>query len=599
VTREYANEPCCQQCFCVAAGENRFSESKVRFSICGMTRPTRAAVTLTSEERSTLRNWAHSRVSSQAVALRARIVLACEEEPTDRVVAERLGVSPQLVGRWRSRFQCERLAGLGDRPRSGRPRAATGAQRDQVVLRLLDDPPASVGRWSSRSLAAATGMSQSSVSRILRSLDPGGVPPDWFPGRERTIGGVLLAPCARALAVVLAEDERFERGAAGTGHRSDAALVLSAADALSGERRPHSPRGDVSHFLTFLGRLHQAVPPTAETHVLVDSAAVLSDPRVARRLRGHSRCHVHAVAAGRPWAADAVALLGSRTLDPDFRGSVRSWVADRSTPLLWVPGPAARNHGTSGSLTGSSHLSAIAGADPADTPGQGSPRLVDRVAHALREQIAGGHFPPGERIKEAPLAARLGLSRGPVREALRLLAEDGLVEMMPNRGTTIPMVTAERVMEVYAVRAALGVVLLRRLASLEVESLRPVSEALSDIRRVARQRDHFDIGDADLRFQDAIARAAGLRHTSQFFLRLTMQLRMFISILKLDYASIPDRIERRDSAIFRALCHRDGHKAVQAWRAKMEVAVRYMVAQLPAGNFDPDLWLTISGVTDR
>ncbi|WP_184503039.1 helix-turn-helix domain-containing protein [Streptomyces botrytidirepellens] len=127
-----------------------------------MARPSRAAVTLTSQERQTLENWARSRVSSQAIGLRARTILARAEEPTDRAVADRLGISPQLVGRWRSRFLAGRLAGLADRPRSGRPRAVTGAQRDRVVLQLLQDPPEGGSGWSTRSLAAATGVSQTS-----------------------------------------------------------------------------------------------------------------------------------------------------------------------------------------------------------------------------------------------------------------------------------------------------------------------------------------------------------------------------------------------------------------------------------------------------
>lgn len=579
-----------------------------------MARPSRAAVTLTSQERRTLETWARSRVSSQAIGLRARIILARAEEPTDRAVADRLDISPQLVGRWRSRFLAGRLAGLADRPRSGRPRAVTGAQRDRVVLQVLQDPPDGGSGWSTRSLAAATGVSQTSVSRIMNALDPDAVAPaDWFPGRERTIGGVLLDPPVRALAVVLAEDappaDTAARGSRGTSHWHDAVLVLTAAGAFAAAAEASAPEAHTNAFRAFLDRLHQADRPGTEVHILVDGAAVHTDPHIAHWLRRHPSFRVHPVAVGRTWSGDARALLPgnpanrhgteARELVRDLRDRVRTWLADRSGPLIWIPGRPERHHLDDDSPPDTSHLTAISGADTADTGVPGSPRLVDRVAHALREQIASGHFPPGERIKEAPLAARLGLSRGPVREALRLLAEDGLVESMPHRGTTIPMATAERVMEVYAARAALGAVILRRLATLEPESLHPVATALADVRRVARQRDHCRIGDADLRFQDAIARAARLRHTSLFFLRLTMQLRMFIAILKLDYADIPGRIERADSAIFRALREHDGHEAVRVWRAKLDIGVRYMVAQLPTENFDPELWLTISGVTQQ
>ncbi|RNG28802.1 GntR family transcriptional regulator [Streptomyces botrytidirepellens] len=449
----------------------------------------------------------------------------------------------------------------------------------------------------------------------MKSLDPGAVAPaDWFPGRERTIGGVLLDPPVRALAVVLAEDTlsagSAARGARGTSHRYDAVLVLTAAGAFAADAAdagaPDVSEAHTSGFRAFLDRLHQAHRPGTEVHILVGGAAVHTDPHVAHWLRRHPRFRVYPVAVGRTWADDARALLlgnpdnrhGTvpRPLVRDLRDRVRTWLADRSGPLIWVPGRPERHHLGYDSPPDTSHLTAMSGAD---TGIPGSPRLVDRVAHALREQIASGHFPPGERIKEAPLAARLGLSRGPVRDALRLLAEDGLVESMPHRGTTIPMATAERVMEVYAARAALGAVILRRLATLEPESLHPVGTALADVCRVARHQDHSRIGDADLRFQDAIARAARLRHTSLFFLRLTMQLRMFIAILKLDYADVPGRIERADRAIFCALREHDGGEAVRVWRAKLDIGVRYMVAQLPTENFDPELWLTISGVTQQ
>lgn len=305
-----------------------------------MARPSRAAVTLTSLERRTLENWARSRVSSQAIGLRARIILARAEEPTDRAVADRLGISPQLVGRWRSRFLAGRLAGLADRPRSGRPRAVTGAQRDRVVLQVLRDPPDGGSGWSTRSLAAATGVSQTSVSRIMNALDPDVVAPaDWFPGRERTIGGVLLDPPVRALAVVLAEDAppagTADRGSRGTSHRHDAVPVLTAAGAFAADAEASAPDAHTNAFRAFLDRIHQADRPGTEVHILVDGAAVHTDPHIAHWLRRHPRFRVHPVAVGRTWSGDARALLPGNPanrhgteageLVRDLRDRVRTW----------------------------------------------------------------------------------------------------------------------------------------------------------------------------------------------------------------------------------------------------------------------------------
>ena len=81
----------------------------------------RNAVVLTEDERAALLRWTRSRTCSQGRALRARIVLACEGEPTNTAVAGRLGVSRDMVGKWRARFLAERLAGLDEQPRPGRP----------------------------------------------------------------------------------------------------------------------------------------------------------------------------------------------------------------------------------------------------------------------------------------------------------------------------------------------------------------------------------------------------------------------------------------------------------------------------------------------
>ena len=96
--------------------------------------------------------------------------------PVARVAAE-LGLSRDTVRKWRSRFLAMRLAGLRDAPRPGAPRTITDEQVAGVIARLLlEAPPAGLGRWSTRLMAAETGMSQSAVSRIWRQAglsDPG------------------------------------------------------------------------------------------------------------------------------------------------------------------------------------------------------------------------------------------------------------------------------------------------------------------------------------------------------------------------------------------------------------------------------------------
>ena len=114
------------------------------------------------------------------------------------------------------------------------------------------------------------------------------------------------------------------------------------------------------------------------------------------------------------------------------------------------------------------------------------------VADALREAIVKGWLAPGERVKEIPLAEQLGVSRGPIREALRLLAHDGLVTIIPNRGAVVPTPTSSDVLEVYAMRSALGSLALRKLMLEDTElPVRALERELARLARaVARDKAH-------------------------------------------------------------------------------------------------------------
>src|SRR5437773_3857226 len=131
----------------------------------------KAPLVLTDEERQTLQRWARRAKTAQALALRAKIVLACAEGQPNQQVAEQLGIWPQTVSKWRGRFVRQRLEGLSDEPRPGRPRTVTDEQVEQVLTTTLEEPPPRQDtHWSTRSMARATGMSQSAVSRTWRAF---------------------------------------------------------------------------------------------------------------------------------------------------------------------------------------------------------------------------------------------------------------------------------------------------------------------------------------------------------------------------------------------------------------------------------------------
>ena len=178
-------------------------------------RPT-ADLILSDEERETLARWARRPTSSQQLALRSRIVLACADGATNTEVAGQLSVSRPTVGKWRSRFVADRLDGLVDEPRSGAPRTITDEQVERVVADTLETTPRDATHWSRASMAAHSGLSRSTVGRIWRafrlqphraetfklSRDP------LFIDKVRDVVGLYLDPPERA--IVLSVDEKTQ-----------------------------------------------------------------------------------------------------------------------------------------------------------------------------------------------------------------------------------------------------------------------------------------------------------------------------------------------------------------------------------------------------
>ena len=115
----------------------------------------KAGLSLTDEERAALERLARRRTSAQAMALRARIILASATGSTNLAVAEEVGVRPATVGKWRSRFVCARLDGLSDDPRPGAPRSISDEKVEEVIVKTLEEMPTDATHWSTRSLARA------------------------------------------------------------------------------------------------------------------------------------------------------------------------------------------------------------------------------------------------------------------------------------------------------------------------------------------------------------------------------------------------------------------------------------------------------------
>jgi len=107
---------------------------------------------------------------AQALAQRARIVLECAAGNPNMVVAGKLRITPQSVGKWRQRFLHGRPDGLLDEPRPGAPRQVGDAQIERVVRLTLESTPADATHWSTRAMAKRSGLSQSTIGRIWRAF---------------------------------------------------------------------------------------------------------------------------------------------------------------------------------------------------------------------------------------------------------------------------------------------------------------------------------------------------------------------------------------------------------------------------------------------
>ena len=138
-----------------------------------------ATLTLSEPDRETLTRWTRRPTTAQALAQRARIVLAAADGRANDAIAAELSITPHTVGKWRRRYVERGPDGLLDEPRPGAPRTIGDDRVEAVIVKTLEAKPTDATHWSTRSMARATGMSQS-----LDQPDLAGLRAPAPPGRE-------------------------------------------------------------------------------------------------------------------------------------------------------------------------------------------------------------------------------------------------------------------------------------------------------------------------------------------------------------------------------------------------------------------------------
>jgi transposase len=340
-----------------------------------MASPKLEPLLLDDQERQVLEGWARRRKTSQALALRSRIVLACADGASVTAVAGDLKVSRDTVRKWRGRFLRERLEGLPDEPRPGRPRTITDEQVELVITKTLEERgPGEDTHWSTRSMAAATGMSQTAISRIWRAF---GLKPHlvetWklsadpqFIDKVRDVVGLYLDPPEKAL--VLAVDEKSQIQAldrtapvlplmpgtpARMTHdyvRHGTTSLFAAMDVASGSViAQHYRRHRHQEFLRFLKLIDAAVPDGLDLHLVCDNYATHKTEPVRRWLVRHPRFHLHFTPTSSSWMNLVERWFAELTnrklrrsahrsvteLEADIRRWINEWNRDPK-PFVWT-----------------------------------------------------------------------------------------------------------------------------------------------------------------------------------------------------------------------------------------------------------------------
>jgi transposase len=321
----------------------------------------KALLELTEEERNELERWSRRAKSSQALALRSRIVLGCASGLSNTAVAERERVSQPTVGKWRSRFIDSRLDGLMDDPRPGRPPTVTAVQVEDVVVTTLEQTPPNATHWSRAKMAERSGLSPSTIGRIWKAFELKPHRTDGFKlsndplfvDKVYDVVGLYLNPPEGA--VVYCVDEKSQVQALARSQpafpmmpnmpekrthdyvRHGTTSLFAAFNTADGSVISSLHRRHRSiEFKKFLAKIDAAVPGELAIHLVCDNYGTHKSPVVKAWLAKHPRFHMHFTPTYSSWINQVERFFAYITADLLQRSDHRSVQALESDIRTWI-----------------------------------------------------------------------------------------------------------------------------------------------------------------------------------------------------------------------------------------------------------------------
>lgn len=520
---------------------------------------------VTAEERELLQRTARSRSEPYGLVQRAQIVLDCADVGVAEA-AKRSDVSTSTAAKWSRRFLESGLDGLRDSPRSGRP-SATAHEINTVLGYALVDPPDGARRWSTRLISRESGLSQATVSRIRRRFYP--VPdPDnnLFPD---TSTAILTYIDVQASGCALG----FQRAPSATTSRTPTPALIDSIETVSCAallRRPYDGYSQAldPRAVRLLGRVAELLPRTAPVTLLID---VPLDAAAKAWLAQHPGLTVRSLSP-ESWLTSVRQIaehIDSRQL-PQLQllqHQIRHAHRRGDTEFTWV-----RSGGSTSLETPLSDLSPRQAPEPVEAE-------LSRVIGAICAEISAGGLFPGNDIPIRPLARRTGMSPSRTADVLDMLSSEAILNREGNTHR-VPVPNARDVIETYTARGLLGTAIFRRLAS----GNQPLPPTVEDLLRRLVACDRMQLESeaymVDLDFQNEIARAAGTPRIGWMFMQLTLQLRLFTTIIGFHFRYPTAEIVADGRRLVDGCRSGDPEVAVAAWRRKTDNCARRMLAYL-------------------